>query len=63
MAANALVCWTVDPQRWLLEETMIGRFNLPLNLDQNIGNAFHAQLSTARRAAKQRAEALPVLPR
>ena len=63
MAANASVCWTVDPQPWVLEEPMIGRFDLPLNLDQNIRDAFHARLSTARRAAKQRAEELPVLPR
>ncbi len=63
MAANAFVCWAVHSEPWELEEELIARYDLPLNLDQNRRNAFHPELSAARRAAKERAAQLPILPR
>ena len=41
MGSNAFVCWTEDPEPWLLEEDLIAQFDLPLNLDQNKRNTFH----------------------
>jgi hypothetical protein len=46
-----------------LEEELIGHYDVPLNLDHNKHNAFHPTLSAARRAAKERAANLPILPR
>lgn len=63
MSANAFVCWVEDTQPWALEEQLIARYDLPLNLDQNKRNAFHPELTAIRKAAKARAAALPVLPR
>jgi hypothetical protein len=61
MAANAFVCWTGEPEPWVLEEQLILRYDLPLNLDQNRRNAFHPELSAARRAAKELAARLPIV--
>jgi hypothetical protein len=61
MAANAFVCWVAHAEPWTLEEEPISRYDLPLNLDQNRRNAFHRELSQARRAANQRASELPIL--
>jgi hypothetical protein len=55
MQRNAFVTWRVDPEPWLLEEQLIGRLALPLNLDQNQRHPFHAQLSALRRNAKAQA--------
>jgi len=63
MAANAFVCWIEDPEPWAPEEALIVRYDLPLNLDQNKRNAFHPELSAIRRAAKEHAARLPILPR
>jgi len=63
MHANALACWTEHPEPWTLEGQLIARYELPLNLGQNKRNAFHVELSAARKAAKLRAAELPVLPR
>lgn len=63
MADNAFVCWTADAEPWALEDEVIARLDLPLNLDQNKQNAFHPELSAARQAAKERAARLPILPR
>lgn len=63
MSDNAFVCWTAHPEPWTLEQELIAGYDLPLNLDQNKRNVFHPELSAARRAAKERAAALPVLPR
>ena len=52
-----------DTEPWTLEEELISRYDLPLNLNQNKQNAFHPELSAARRVAKQRAAELPVLAR
>jgi hypothetical protein len=60
---NARVAWHVCERPWELEEELISNFNLPLNLDMNIANAFHPVLSQLRRAAKAKARALPILSR
>jgi hypothetical protein len=62
MDANAFVCWTEHPEPSTLEEELIAICDLPLNLDQNQRNAFHPELSAVRRAAKERAAQLPILP-
>jgi hypothetical protein len=62
MSENALVCWVERPEPWHVEEGLIERYDVPLNLDQNKHNRFHPELTAARRNAKQRAAALPVLP-
>ena len=61
MGANAFVCWVEDAEPWDLEQQLISRYDVPLNLDQNTRNAFHPELTAARKAAKQRAAALPIL--
>jgi len=63
MSTNAFVCWHEHLEPWTVEEDIISRFDVPLNLDQNKHNAFHPELSAARRRAKQRAAEVPVLPR
>jgi hypothetical protein len=63
MAENALVCCLEDAEPWLIEERLLERHDIPLNLDQNKHNRFHPELSTARKQAKQRAAELPVLRR
>ncbi len=61
MADNALVTWLVTPEPWQVEEDLIKRVSLPLNLDQNTQHAFHHLLSNVRKSAKARARALPVV--
>ncbi len=60
---HARVCWYVDPEPWVIEAKLITELVLPLNLDQNKRSGFHATLSAARRAQRQVALSLPVLPR
>jgi hypothetical protein len=60
---NARVAWHVCEKPWKLEEELISKLDLPLNLDMNIANVFHQVLSEMRRVAKARARALPVLAR
>lgn len=62
MAVNALVTWTTHPTPWQLEEELIAKVSLPLNLDMNDGHPFHGPLSRARREARVTARDLPVLP-
>jgi len=63
MDDNAKVVWKVCEEPWKLEEKLISTLHPPLNLDQNIGNAFFPVLSGLRKAAKARARTLPILPR
>jgi hypothetical protein len=58
---NAWVCWFPCDQPWLVEAAVIGRADLPLNLDQNRAHPFHARLTEARSAARRRARELPVI--
>jgi hypothetical protein len=60
MAENAYVIWHCCEEPWLLEEQFISQMCLPLNLDQNRRNAFHAVLSGVRSAAKDRARRLEI---
>ena len=62
MAENACVSWVVCDDPWVLEEAVIHEVDVPLNLDQNRHNRFHAILASRRSEAVQRARALPVLP-
>lgn len=60
MAEHARVCWVEHPEPWNPEAELIARLDLPLNLDQNRGNGFHARLTELRAEARRRARALPV---
>jgi hypothetical protein len=60
MADNARVCWVEHDEPWTLESVLISQLDLPLNLDQNDHNAFHAQLKEIRATARQRARELPI---
>ncbi|APE14298.1 hypothetical protein BOH72_02685 [Mycobacterium sp. WY10] len=44
MAANAFVSWYPIAQPWLLEDHLLETLDLPLNLDKNNRNPFHARL-------------------
>jgi hypothetical protein len=61
MADNALVTWLETPAPWAAERELIAAVDLPLNLDQNRRNAFHAELTLRRARAAARARALPVV--
>ena len=61
MANNAFVTWIEDPRPWLQESIIIRSLDLPLNLDQNANNGFHARLSELRRDARRRALQLPIV--
>ncbi len=60
MGQNAFVTWVVHPTPWELEEELIARLSLPLNLDKNDGHPIHAVLSHLRREARARARELPI---
>jgi hypothetical protein len=48
MATNGFVSWVVRNQPWELEDELILKLDLPLNLEGNQRNAFHATLTQAR---------------
>ncbi len=60
MQENATVCWMIDPEPWIVEEESIATWYLPLNLDKNRDNQFHADLTNIRASAKKVARELPV---
>ncbi|GAA2441965.1 GIY-YIG nuclease family protein [Streptomyces macrosporus] len=60
MAEHARVCWVEHPEPWALESDLITSLDLPLNLDQNRHNGFHARLTEIRAQARQRARELPI---
>jgi hypothetical protein len=62
MAENAFVSWVVRDRPWELEDALIGRLDLPLNLKGNSRNPFHPVLTQARARCLAQARALPVLP-
>jgi hypothetical protein len=62
MARHAFVSWVVHERPWELEEHLIATLDLPLNLQGNSQNAFHANLSEARFRCVAEANALPVVP-
>ncbi|MEV5083122.1 GIY-YIG nuclease family protein [Streptomyces sp. NPDC056159] len=61
MAENARVCWIEHDKPWALESKLISQLDLPLNLDQNQHNTFHARLTQLRAQARQHARKLPIL--
>ncbi|WP_406732210.1 GIY-YIG nuclease family protein [Streptomyces sp. NBC_01794] len=60
MAEHARVCWLEHEEPWTMESDLIARLDVPLNLDQNRRNGFHATLSKLRADARARARQLPV---
>jgi SAM-dependent methyltransferase len=63
MGENARVVWKVCEEPWKLEETLISKLHLPLNLDQNARNEFYPVLSGLRKAARVRAKLLAISPK
>ncbi|WP_084730345.1 GIY-YIG nuclease family protein [Mycolicibacterium elephantis] len=61
MAENAFVSWLAISEPWLLERTLFHKLDLPLNLQGNAHNPFHASLTAIRAAAEAKARALPIL--
>jgi hypothetical protein len=57
MAEHARVCWLTDPTPWAVEDTLIARLDLPLNLRGNETHPFHTALSAARLTARSAARA------
>jgi hypothetical protein len=51
MADNAFLTWLETPEPWAPERELIAAVDLPLNLDQNRRNAFHAELTRCRARA------------
>ncbi|MGY1728084.1 GIY-YIG nuclease family protein [Geodermatophilus sp. SYSU D01062] len=62
MAEHAFVSVVEHPRPWELEDRLIATLDLPLNLEGNSRNAFHAALTEVRRSAVAAANELPVLP-
>ena len=62
MDTNAFVSWLTVPDPWLLETHLLGRLDLPLNLDGNRQHPFWLTLNGIRAAAKAHARSLPALP-
>ena len=59
MQDNAFVAWVSQPEPWGLEEKLIGKVSLPLNLDMNRSHPFHPVLSAVRREARRAAMGVP----
>ncbi|GAA3971719.1 hypothetical protein GCM10023085_62360 [Actinomadura viridis] len=60
MHEHARVCWIEHPEPWTVESALLQELDLPLNLDQNRHNAFHARLTALRAEARRRARELPI---
>ncbi|MEW2081275.1 GIY-YIG nuclease family protein [Streptomyces sp. NPDC005283] len=60
MAEHAQVCWLEHEEPWTMESKLIAKLDVPLNLDQNRHNRFHATLSKLRADARIRARELPI---
>jgi hypothetical protein len=55
---NALIAWTLNPKPWHLDDRLIARLDLPLNLKGNTRHPFHSILSQVRSHAKAAARAV-----
>lgn len=62
MARTAYVSWIVRARPWELEPDRIAAVDLPLNLQGNGHNQFHAALIAARASCVAQAWALPTVP-
>jgi hypothetical protein len=60
MAAHARVVWSAVAAPWQVEERLIHRLVLPLNLDQNRHSPFRSTLSAARSKQREHARNSPV---
>ena len=50
MADHARVAWTTTPEPWIVEELLIQRLSLPLNLKGNETHLFYPRLAEMRKA-------------
>ncbi len=55
MAENAFVTWIVREEPWTVEDDLINRLNLPLNLTGNADHPFHQKLSKIRQQCQNQA--------
>lgn len=55
IAENAFVTWVEYDEPWIVEDSLIRRLNLPLNLSGNEDHPFHTTLSKIRRDCKRAA--------
>ncbi len=62
MAEHAFVSVVEHPRPWELEDRLIATMDVPLNLEGNSRNAFHAELIEVRRLAVAAANQSPVVP-
>jgi hypothetical protein len=60
IATHAVVCWMTHPRPWELEQALVARLDLPLNLHGNPRHRCYPRLRSLRAAAKATARALPV---
>lgn len=63
MAATALVAFIEHPTPWVPEPEIIGRLDLPLNIEHNAHNPQRPFVRAARARCKARARELSILPR
>ena len=63
MGKNAFVTWVETAKPWELEEQLIRRLSLPLNLEKNEGHPFYPALAAKRKAAKDHARQVPAVGR
>ena len=63
MAENTLVTWVETSSPWLLEDHLLSRLNLPLNIAGNSSHPFRGRLQELRRRAGVRALELEIVPR
>jgi hypothetical protein len=61
IADNALVSWIPTDDPWLVEEMLISRLSLPLNLDGNERHPFHGVLGALRAFHRNKAAQLPIV--
>lgn len=61
MRQHALVTWVYHTEPWVLEEELITKLYLPLNLLKNEHNPNHAIVSSIHAQARKTARELPVL--
>jgi hypothetical protein len=61
MSENAYVSWIVHEKPWLVEDQVIKRLSLPLNLRDNERHPFHRTLTSIRRDLKRKARAKSIL--
>jgi hypothetical protein len=62
MGENAFVTWIYQEEPWILEEELISKLFLPLNLQMNKHNMNYPIVSDIRYKAKTNARKLPVIP-